>query len=519
MKRQLLKIITILLILIILLTMGYNDAKNHADYSDLMYATVNGDRVTVFSNEDGNYLFLPSYAGEYKLSGAASQIDINVMQSEGIAAIFINTIHSTIDDLYSDRNNELRGRIKVIAADGEIDYEAAIKSISGRGNTSWNSWEKKPFTITCKEDVSILGMNKGCRYALLPNAADATLIRNELAQSISCELAKSKADSEQPYVCRGEFADIYINGEYLGNYYICPTVDVGTDRVNITDLEAEMDRIYAKVNMDALENYDGDETKAKKLHSIPDDYTGGYLIEGEYMERYEHEMTTRAADSGFITNHDRCFLIKSPKTISHTQVEYLRAFINDMESALEAEDFINPKTHLGLENYLDIESMATRYLVEEITANYDGAVSSEYYYKDSEQKDNRLHAGPGWDYDMSMGNYVEWMSYGVSEDIGITKLRNDSTDAWWYVRLYEYEPYLDIVKNMYAEVARPYLKKIVSDRIDEYQSMLAKSAMMDSIRWKDMYNGLGHHAGETESYEELKDFLNRRMQTLDDEWM
>ena len=39
------------------------------------------------------------------------------------------------------------------------------------------------------------------------------------------------------YSSKSKPVDLYINGEYLGNYLVCESVEVGSSRVDITDLE------------------------------------------------------------------------------------------------------------------------------------------------------------------------------------------------------------------------------------------------------------------------------------------
>ena len=70
-----------------------------------------------------------------------------------------------------------------------------------------------------------------------------------------------------------------------------------------------------------------------------------------------------------------------------------------------AVDGINPNTGKTLEEYIDLESWAKKYLVEEIVKNFDGGISSQYFYKDSDAKgEPLLYAGPVWDYDGALGN-------------------------------------------------------------------------------------------------------------------
>ena len=51
-----------------------------------------------------------------------------------------------------------------------------------------------------------------------------------------------------------------------------------------------------------------------------------------------------------------------------------------------------------------MNSFVAKYLVEEVSRNYDGGVTSSFFYKKSDAEGGKLYAGPVWDFDVAFGN-------------------------------------------------------------------------------------------------------------------
>ena len=85
---------------------------------------------------------------------------------------------------------------------------------------------KKSYKIEFENKQSMLGMPKDKDWALIANYADKTLMRNYLAYRLSAAL-------DVFYAPRCEFAELYVNGNYLGVYLVTETIKKDKDRVNI----------------------------------------------------------------------------------------------------------------------------------------------------------------------------------------------------------------------------------------------------------------------------------------------
>ena len=516
MKKRIIKAALILIITGIIATIGIIEVNSNS-YSDknFYYAIADGEKIEMFENDGIYYLFLPSYLDvkDVRLSGNAKKLPddkICIMESDSVATVYINLKNGFLSEVYEDKDFTLSGEIRTVYEDGREDKDLKLASFHGRGNYSWNTWDKKSFSIGLKKEDSLLGLNAGFGYALLSNASDPTLIRNEIGHSLE------EAVGREFYV-KGEFADLYVNGEYLGNYYLSPTIEVGADRINITDLEESMDAVYHKSNKNAFSPIEEDRYKAVDIKDYVEDITGGYVLEGEFVERYEAELDD--IKGAVVTENEEYFVVKSPSYISENQAIYLADRFDEAERAILSKDGIDSVSGKRLDELVNLESIAKRYLVEEILKNYDGGVSSEYYYKDSDLIDGRICAGPGWDYDMSLGNYLDWMDYKHESAEGLTKLKNTSTDALWYEALYDKEDYKDIVTAVYKESCEPCLAELIDKGIDEYYDRLKASAAMDAVRWSSMYENFGYRTADKNEYEKLKEYISVRKAFLDKEWI
>ena len=106
------------------------------------------------------------------------------------------------------------GNVTLVQADGTIDTTQTLKQIKGRGNTTWVNTNKKAWNFTLNDEkVSVCGMKKGKKYSLLANYQDASLSRNRFLYDL--------ADSvEVPYSPDSRYADVYMDGLYIGSYQL-----------------------------------------------------------------------------------------------------------------------------------------------------------------------------------------------------------------------------------------------------------------------------------------------------------
>ena len=118
--------------------------------------------------------------------------------------------------------------------------ELELNYIRGRGNSTWREL-KKPYKIKLakREDEdpgpNLFNMGESREWALMANARDSTLIKNRITSWLGEELGLAYTPQMVPVdvYMQGTRSEDYINGKYLGSYYLSELVQVEESRVNI----------------------------------------------------------------------------------------------------------------------------------------------------------------------------------------------------------------------------------------------------------------------------------------------
>lgn len=237
-----------------------------------------------------------------------------------------------------------------------------------------------------------------------------------------------------------------------------------------------------------------------------DNVDGGYLVEKDHSSYYER-------GTGFITDAGYCFTLKSPEHASREQVEYIKGYFQTIENMILSG---NP----DYENYIDLDSFAARFLVDEISLNFDSNVTSMFFYK--EQGSDLLYAGPVWDYDGSMGEgnsgWCEglWVNYEWSTLNGF----RESEELNWYRMLYQNERFYNQVISDYTKIL-PYMENLLNSTIDEYADTIRASVRMDEVRWQNediTDDKPGHFMEFDNNVRYLKYYLVNRLNYLCERW-
>ncbi len=507
------------------------DIDTNLDYTDCWYSEW----------EDCRYIFLPVTADRKKLVITYSADDIlylnnkpvisgkttnlldesdvfsikigekdcgtlKIMQSD-IGCIFLSTSHNGLDVLDNNRNIVETGSILMLNENGETEYNGEIEKLTAHGNSSWDYSKKKPYNLKLPQKTDLYGMGKAKKWILLANYLDHSMLRNKLTE----EMCKS---SDMEYVMDSVFVDLYADGSYRGTYQLYEKVQIQKNRINIHNLEDETE----KINEYSLDKYPqtivGAESPAEyiensyKYFSIPknpDDITGGYLLQFQQWNRYGNK-----CESGFITSRGQAIAVDEPEYASKSQIEYIRSFVQDMEDAIYSDSGYNSKgKHYS--DYIDIDSLVTSYLVQEISENIDATYSSFYLWKDSDVNgDGKIHFSPAWDFDLSYNNFptmrinsdgktgysykpdnlfATYFPVHGYEDGGLTSSSGSGRSTVgisWIGKLYKRDEFVKRVAEIYFERFQPFLNNLVSDK-EPYMMYLAESilssAEMNNARW------------------------------------
>lgn len=475
---------------------------------------VAGLEISLWPKNGQYYAFLPSACREAGLEPELSEnIDpdsVVWLYSEHIPAVFIETESGTSDQINSDKNIKEPGTIKVLEPDGSFSLEHSLEYIKGRGNTSYTEFDKKPYQIKLTQDAPFLDMEPGKKWVFVSNSADSSLIRNALSRSLAGHLNLPQSEE-------GTFVDLYVNKEYVGNYYVVEKIEVQENRLLLSDLQKATEHENETEDLSTYETAWTDTTKAKQIPNDPEDITGGYLIERDFDNRFLKEVEIN--ESYFITEAKECFIVRDPEYTSEAQIAYIDSYVQSVENAILSAEGIDGTTGKSYQDLIDVDSFVRKYLLEEVTANYDGGVASSYFYKDSDTIDGRLYAGPVWDYDVSWGNSPAYLGQISTSPERLSRLASHSDSSVWFQSLYHKPEVYEKIVSCYAQEISPYLTLLADEILPMLDEITAASAAMDQVRWEEQYARNGYSGDRSEQIAFIADYIKARKDFLDRAWI
>lgn len=194
------------------------------------------------------------------------------------------------------------------------------------------------------------------------------------------------------------------------------------------------------------------------------------------------------ADLRGMTDRQLSIYIKEPTYPSTAQVEYLGRTVTELQHALMAKDGICPESGKHYTDYLDMESFALKYLIENWCKNYDYMAGSQYFYKDSDRIDPKIYAGPAWDYDLSFGNMED---RGILTTAGYLNNIKQDNNIYWL--LYTHEEFRELVAERWRSVFRPAVGVLLGETppredgtlrsFEDYREGIRASAAMNYRKW------------------------------------
>lgn len=435
----------------------------------------------------------------------ASLRNVIFLKSGKLPTLYVNTEAGDMTQLNQDKDYKEKGYMELVDVKGNTLLFEKLKSISARGNHTF-SFEKKSYQIKLEEGAELLGMGSSDTWILLSNVYDNSYMRNKLTYDMALQ-------ADMPGSPHSEYIDVYFNGVYNGMYLLCEKVEFGENRLEFADLESQNRFLNGGGNcLDTVARFQTDNPcgKGVELETNPEDITGGYLIEHDYGDKYEEEL------SGFVTKQGEEYVLKNPEHASREQVAYIAGLMQEIEDAISSEDGYNPDTGKHFTEYIDLESWADKYLIEEITRNNGGGLSSSYFYKPCDSVSTKVFGGPVWDYDKAYGR-----SIGHSRNIrDLTFLSlHWSKATHWFYDLYQQEEFVEAVKKEYREKFSGYLQIMADEMIDEYCNQIDESAVLDTARFAQIYYGYDDDIDYRVNAENIRNFILERKEFLDKIWI
>lgn len=438
--------------------------------------TVDGEAV-----ENGATIGLEA-GKKYTLASNGVSYTLTVLKSENIPSLHITTESGSMDAVHADKSHKEPAVITILSEGDAVIEDKALDYIKGRGNSTW-SMKKKPYNIKFDKKTDLFGMGNAKKWSLLANYTDKSLLRNFVAYNLADNLGLE-------FVSKCVSVDLYVDGDYYGNYLLCESVEVGDTRVDINDLEGDTEDVNEK-DLDAYSLGGAQQSDYKKLTAgtqkwvnipnNPENITGGYLLEFELPNRYVNEV------SGFITNRNQAIVLKAPEYASEAQVKYISAFYQEFEDAVFSASGYNSKGKHYTE-YIDVESFVTMYVFQEYAKNLDAAVTSFYVYKDADR--DIFVASPVWDFDYALGNSYSAYNTNISEPSGwwasgiYYKTDNDTKYLSTILNaLFRHDDFSALASNEWNSAFAPILDDEYFNGIKAYANEITASAVMNAILW------------------------------------
>lgn len=547
-----------------------NKVYNSAKWSNVLYArtdpapadvtsvaaTVDGHQITLTEKGDAKYLFLPASADLTKLSltfatepashkvmlsgnkgmtylsdavdvtevaavgadgyreitasvGKGKQpLTFRVMQASAIPTMYLTSSDAAQgrDWVDASKSNAATGTMNLIGADGAPVYSGELKQIKARGNSTFTYAEKKSYQIKLAEPSDLLGKQEQVKtWVLLASYFDATQMHDKLIKDLAAELGLA-------YTASCDWVNLYYDGEYRGVYLLSEKNSVGETSVAITDMEQAYEQLNEGYGTDMTtalaENRYGQQYQYTKDLTEPENITGGYLIE------LNHDKWDEV--SGFKTCRGVAFNVKSPEWCGDSAMKYISEYYQAFEDAVYATDDTgaytgyNASTGKYFYDYVDMDSLVKVFLLQELSLNCDGFISSVYFYKDA---DGKMFAGPIWDQDMTFGT-------------GWTKTNAADIEDYHYLAkaLIQIPAFKTAVVEYYSSTFAPAVREWLGNNgtIAHQYSLLKDNAAMNYTIWD--YIRIGNpenegHIWQGASYQgvvdEMTTWIENRLANMD----
>ena len=412
---------------------------------------------------------------------------IGFYKSNNLYTLYIDMHDKKIEDV--GLNDYAEVSVKMISPRGNEEYAEDNAGIKARGNSTYGV-EKKSYEIRLSNDVSFIDMTKSDKWVMLANAMDNTKICNKMVFDTAAVIGME-------YVTEADWADVFIDGIYWGNYLLCHEPDIGKDDLDIGNLQKDNKPYY-----DPDRAFAENGNKGFDYDQNPADISGGYLV--------SVDPDKDRAKAGFYLYEDTFIRIKSPRNASREEVEYIKGFMMDKGEEIERLSYEEESNTTSI----DYGSFSRRYLIDEAFANHDAQIGSYYFYK--KRSENRLFAGPCWDYDLLYLQHYDplFLSSG-------SVLDNDEAEIEWDKKLLKNTEYRNFIRKILMSYAGVF-DRLITNGIDRYYGKIHDSLMMDNARWNNKEKterlSSGHYELVESNIRYLKYALYKRMCFLADVW-
>ncbi len=321
--------------------------------------------------------------------------------------------------------------------------------IERRGQSS-QRFPKRSYSVELARDAPLLGMPEDDDWVLYAPYNDKTLMRNVVAYATARSIGR--------YAARTRFVELRLNGRYRGVYVLMERLELGDDRVA-----------------------------------------------GKALYEFTFPFQALSKDPSFRTPVLKRPIVWEDPERGDLSVKRARALARPVRSAERALYDRTPPTRWR--RWIDESSAVDFALLNELFKNEDGFHASTYMALSG----GRLHLGPIWDFDISMGN----SDYGPSRRLkGWMLERRD-----WAEQLYRDRAFRRAMARRWRELRAAGLRRAVLASVSASRRELRGAAGRNFRRWPVLNRRVWPNPVARGSYRAevrfLRSWLVRRIAWLD----
>lgn len=347
-----------------------------------------------------------------------------------------------------------------------IEKQNVLKTSIGieyRGSTSFRISDKKSYGIETRDndgnavDLKVAGFPAEADWILTGDVfrasdhiiLDPTLMHHYVGYELFGRMGN--------YASRCRFAELEVNGVYLGIYIIMEKLKRGPDRINImklaltdTDTATISGGYILKIDKTAGSDVTGYHPLEYYSNNWDDDlkYTEHNSFRSNY-DIFSQLLTTSPYGPTNYKYLETYFLYEYPgaDVINAAQKTYIQNYMNRFETALLTDDFNSDKRTYT--KYIDRKSFIDYFILNEVCGNIDAYRLSTYMYKD---RGGKLKMGPVWDLNIgyNLQDRVPFNDWIMNYNTYVT------SDAWmlpfWWKRLMEDSQFRSELKIRWTEL-------------------------------------------------------------------
>ena len=339
-----------------------------------------------------------------------------------------NGLSVTSKEYYLNANFRITGY-------GVYDDFVDSVQIKGRGNSTWG-YSKKPYRLKFAEKVKPFGLTKGKSWVLLANAQTGAMMANAIAMKVG-QLA------DVPYANHIIPVELYINGEYRGNYMFTEHVGFSNNSVDIDE-----------------------------------DLGLGYMLELDSY--YDEDYRFRSAYNNLPVNVKEPDLLDYDTETANAKFEVIKAEFNRVDSVLSAGG--------DLSSVIDLDAAARFMLVNELVMNNElGHPKSTYLWRENvTSPESKVIFGPLWDFDWAFGyeGSGSYFNIDCTESYFGSRMPSN-TGRSFFSKLMNNEEFKRYYYKVWTEFNDENLIKEVVEYINDYYQFAQASFEHNATKWGD----------------------------------